>query len=75
MMQTLASLSTMWPRGDIRGIGASQEETTASDGDFPRSAKAGQDCNAVPKEESRCLWQWEKLAPENAAIMVRVSMG
>ena len=32
----------------IHGIGASQEETTASDGDFPRSAKAGQDCNAVP---------------------------
>lgn len=23
-------------------------ETTASDGEFPRSAKAGQDCNAVP---------------------------
>nr|DAP83142.1 MAG TPA: hypothetical protein [Caudoviricetes sp.] len=27
-------------------------ETTASDGDFPRSAKAGQDCNAVPATQA-----------------------
>lgn len=36
----------------ICGIGASQEETTASDGDFPRSAKAGQDCNAAPTTQA-----------------------
>lgn len=36
------------PDGAICGIGAPSGETTASDGDFPRSAKAGQDCNAVP---------------------------
>ena len=38
----------MWPRGAIHGIGTPEGEATASDGDFPRSAKAGQDCNAVP---------------------------
>nr|DAU34920.1 MAG TPA: hypothetical protein [Caudoviricetes sp.] len=46
-------------RGNICGIGAPQgrlQRVTANDA---RSAKAGQDCNAVPKEERRC--------PESAA--------
>ena len=36
----------------ICSIGAPQGETTASDGDFPRSAKAGQDCNAAPSRQA-----------------------
>nr|DAF81459.1 MAG TPA: hypothetical protein [Caudoviricetes sp.] len=31
MRQDPSHLSTMWPRGDIYGIGAPQGETTASD--------------------------------------------